>query len=187
MYFLIFCVECNDYDENNTLLPVEDVVDKISNQYETFPNDPALLLCSNISIERFSQIAHQEPCQPQPVELKDGKFPSRKQGQHSRSFHEQHYFKKIATGEFVRRTWLSYSPTEDKVFCIVCKLFGTVDGKSNQLARCGSNDWTHISYKLDTHEASPNHLQSEVRKVMYLSNQRVDIKFLQDSNSKVAE
>lgn len=187
LYFLIFCVECNDYDENNTLLPVEDVVGKISNQYETFPNDPALLLCSNISIERFSQIAHQEPCQPQPVELKDGKFPSRKQGQHSRSFHEQHYFKKIATGEFVRRKWLSYSPTEDKVFCIICKLFGTLDGKSNQLARCGSNDWRHISYKLDTHEASPNHLQSEVRKVMYLSNQRVDIKFLQDSNSKVVE
>jgi len=67
-------------------------VDKISNQYEIFPHAPALLLCSNISIERCSQIAHQEPCQPQPIELKDGKFPSRNQGQYSRSFHDQHYF-----------------------------------------------------------------------------------------------
>lgn len=177
LFCLIFCLACNDYIEDNTLTLVEDL-DKISNQYETFPHDPALLLCSNISIERFSQIAHQEPCQPQPTELKNGIFPLRKQGKHSRSFHEQHYFKKIATGEFVRRKWLSYSPTEDKVYCIVCKQFGTTDGKSNQLARCGSNDWRHISFKLDNHEASPNHLQSEVRKVMYLSNQRVDLKSL---------
>jgi hypothetical protein len=103
------------------------------------------------------------------------------------SNHEQHYFKKIATGEFVRRKWLSYSPTEDKVYCIVCKQFSTTDGKSNQLARNGSNDWRHIFYKLDNHEASPNHLQSEVRKVMYLSNQRVDIKSLQNSNTEVTE
>lgn len=186
LFCLIFCLACNDYIEDNTLTLVEDL-DKISNQYETFPHDPALLLCSNISIERFSQIAHQEPCQPQPTELKNGILPLRKQGKHSRSFHEQHYFKKIATGEFVRRKWLSYSPTEDKVYCIVYKQFGTTDGKSNQLARCGSNDWRHISFKLDNHEASPNHLQSEVRKVMYLSNQRVDLKSLQNSNTKVAE
>lgn len=115
MYCFIFCLACNDYDEDNTPILVENAY-KISNKCETFPHDPALLLCSNISIERFSQMAHQEPCQPKPTELKYGIFPLIKQGNHSRSFHE-HYLKKIATREFVRRKWLSYSPTEDKVYC----------------------------------------------------------------------
>jgi hypothetical protein len=66
LYCLILCLACNDCIEGNTLTLVD--LDKILNQYETFPHDPALLLCSNNSIERFSQIAHQESCQPQPTE-----------------------------------------------------------------------------------------------------------------------
>jgi hypothetical protein len=63
LYCLILCLACN---EDKTLTLVEDL-DKISNQYERFPHDSALLLYSNISIERFSQIVLQEPCQPQPT------------------------------------------------------------------------------------------------------------------------
>lgn len=168
-------------------MSVDDLINKTSLKFEAFPNDPALFLCSNLSIENFSKFAYQEPCQPKPIELKNGKFTSRKQGEHFRSFHEQHYFKKIATGEFVRRKWLSYSPSEDKIYCIVCRLFGTTDAKSHQLAKTGSNDWRHISHKIINHESSPNHLQSEVRKVMYLSNQRVNNTFLQSSNRNVVE
>jgi len=158
----------------------------VSSSFQRFPNDPALILPTN-SNEYFVYFASLHPCQPLPAELKNQEFPKRKQGECIRSFHEQHYSKKIASGDFVVRNWVSYSPSEDKVYCIVCKLFGTTHSKCNQLAKCGSNDWRHIAYKLKVYECSTDHLQSEIRRAMYISNQRVNITTLGLPNSIVAE
>lgn len=128
------------------------------------------------------------PCQPLASEFQEKIFPSRKQGDKLRSFHDGHYFKKLPDNSLVKRTWISYSPSSDKVFCIICKLFGTMTGRKSALASNGINDWKHISSRLASHEPSPDHLQSVIRNSMYVMNQRVDIKSIrQSSNSKIAE
>ncbi|XP_022161052.1 zinc finger MYM-type protein 1-like [Myzus persicae] len=165
--------DCNiELDNNSTAAQYDQVIntetaiiiDSDSNSFQRFPNDPALILSTN-SNEYFAYLASLHPCQPLPAELKNQEFPKRKQV----------------------RNWVSYSPSEDKVYCIVCKLFGTTHSKCNQLAKCGSNDWRHIAYKLKVHECSTDHLQSEIRRAMYISNQRVNITTLGLPNSIVAE
>lgn len=140
-----------------------------------------------MSPELFAQVALQPPCQPAPFDLKNHKFPTKKQGKYTRSFHEGHYFKKIASGQFVKRTWVSYSPSTDRVYCIVCKLFGTTECKSYKLAKSGYDDWKHLACVFKKHEATPDHLQAEIRRAMYINNQRVDLQSFQGLNSKVAE
>jgi len=140
-----------------------------------------------MSPELFAQVALQPPCQPTPFDLKNHKFPTKKQGKYTRSFHEGHYFKKIASGQFVKRTWVSYSPSTDRVYCIVCKLFGTTECKSYKLAKSGYDDWKHLACVFKKHEATPDHLQAEIRRAMYINNQRVDLQSFQGLNSKVAE
>lgn len=137
--------------------------------------------------ELFAQVALQPPCQPAPFDLKNHKFPTKKQGKYTRSFHEGHYFKKIPSGQFVKRIWVSYSPSTDRVYCIVCKLFGTTECKSFKLVKSGYDDWKHLAYVYKKHEATPDHLQAEIRRSMYINNQRVDLQSFQGLNSKVAE
>lgn len=143
--------------------------------------------CTNVSSELFAHYASMEPCQPSKSELTGCQFPTKHQGDRIRSFHEKHYFKEITPGNFVRRNWLSYSPSFDSVFCIVCKLFGLTSSQHDQFTKNGANDWRHISYKIKIHESTPEHLQSEMRRVMYTSQHRADVQFLSTLNSKVAE
>jgi len=73
----------------------------------------------------------------------------------------------------VKRNWLSYSPSTNSIFCIVCKLFGLPNGKHDQFSKLETNDWTHISYKIKAHESAPEHLQSKICRVMYTSQLKV--------------
>ena len=76
----------------------------------------------------------------------------------------------------------------DKVYCIVCKQFIKEDAKSYQLVRFGSDDWSHIiSFKLKSHESNSIHLESEIRRAMFISNQRVVSTTFETSNRIVAE
>lgn len=142
---------------------------------------------SNVSNELFVHYASLEPCQPSKSQLSGSKFPTKQQGDRLRSFHEKYYFKEISPGNFVKRNWLSYSPTTDCIFCIVCKLFGLPNGKQDQFSKLGTNDWRHISFKIKAHESAPEHLQSEIRRVMFTSQLRVDVQLLSVSNSQIAE
>jgi len=151
-----------------------------------FNNDPAMMN-SNVSNELFVHFASLEPCQPSKSQLSGCTFPTRQQGDRLRSFHEKYYFKEISPGHFVKHSWLSYSPSTDRIFCIVCKLFGLPKGRYDQFSKLGTNDWRHISYKIKAHEAAPEHLQSEIRRVMFKSQLRVDVQLLSASNTQVAE
>lgn len=82
----------------------------------------------------------------------------------------------------MKRSWLSYSPSTDCIFCIVCKLFGLPKGKNYQFSKLGTNNWRHISYKIKAHGAAPEHLQSEIRRVMFKSQLRVDVQLLSALN-----
>lgn len=173
--------------DNLNILPEDnlEIVDEL--RQGPFPNDPAMMLCTNISRELFAYYASMEPCQPSKSQLIDCKFPTRQQGDRVRSFHDKYYFKEITPGNFVKRNWLSYSPSSDSVFCIVCKLFGLPSSKHDQFTKHGANDWRHISFKIKIHESTPEHLQSEMRRVMYSSQTRADVQLLSTSNSQVAE
>ncbi|KAL5245911.1 hypothetical protein ACI65C_013319 [Semiaphis heraclei] len=61
------------------------------------------------------------------------------------------------------------------------------DSKSYQLARFGSNDWNHISLKLKSHESNSSHLESEIRRALFVSNQREVSTIFETSNTNVAE
>jgi len=82
---------------------------------------------------------------------------------------------------------VSYSPSTNRVYCIVCKLFGTTECKRYKLAKSGYDDWNHLAYALKNHEATPDHLQAEIRRAMYVNNQRVDLPSFHGLNSKVVE
>lgn len=166
--------------------PQQNVVQIDTLSLEQFPNDPAVMN-SNVSSELFAHFASLEPCQPSKSQLSGCIYPTKQQGDRVRSFHEKYYFKEISPGSFVKRNWLSYSPSTDCVFCIVCKLFGLPNGKHDQFSKHGTNDCRHISYKIKAHESAPEHLQSELRQVMYTSQLRVDVQLLSSSNSQVAE
>ncbi|XP_050064680.1 zinc finger MYM-type protein 1-like [Aphis gossypii] len=123
-------------------------------------NDPALWP-KNLSSELIHHFSLQVPCQPLPSELKDNTFPSstiNSKG-HVRSFHESYYYKKLADGKFVNRTWISYSISLDRYYCYTCKLFGLPRAKQNFLAINGSNDYKNISRNITQHEVSPDHIQ----------------------------
>ncbi|CAI6348022.1 unnamed protein product [Macrosiphum euphorbiae] len=187
----------NTGNANTIVAPIDLVTNSIASyisniveqdvRHFQFPNDPSIVLDSKMSPEQFAYVAALQPCQPKASELKGCIFPTRMQGKWLRSFHEEHYYKKLPNGEFVKRTWISYSPSQDKVYCIVCKQFGKEDAKSHQLARFGSDDWSHISFKLKSHESNSVHLESEIRRAMFVSNQRVVSTIFESSNRNVAE
>ncbi|KAL4126105.1 hypothetical protein QTP88_010334 [Uroleucon formosanum] len=127
------------------------------------------------------------PCQPLASNIPGKSFPKRKQNNIFRSFHDTYYYKMLPDKSTVKRTWVSYSPSIDRVYCIVCKLFGTTNGKTNSLSRERTNDWQHISTRLNEHESSIEHLNSVIRYSMYKNN-RVDVNDLRlTSNTKLAE
>lgn len=128
------------------------------------------------------------PCQPSALELKNKIFPQKKDSQGvMRSFHETYYHRKIEDGKFVKRLWLSYSPSQDRFYCITCKLFGLPKAKKTFLADKGSNDYKNINRTIENHESFPEHLTSEMARVMYEKNVRIDTGMHERVNRKVAE
>jgi hypothetical protein len=75
----------------------------------------------------------------------------------SRSFHESYYHKTIQNVQ-VRRNWLSYSPSQNKLYCVSCKLFGLPKAKKSVLAHKGINSWQNLKRNLETHEQTIEHL-----------------------------
>lgn len=71
----------------------------------------------------------------------------------SRSCTKSFFLRELQNGETVKRTWLCYSVSKGKVYCLVCKLFG---GQGN-LSRGGFNDWKHSKRAFEEHECSVNH------------------------------
>jgi len=105
-----------------------------------------------------------------------------------RSFHENFYHRKIQNGRmFVKRWWLSYSPSQDKFFCISCKLFGLPKAKNSFLAKIGSNDYKNIKRTIDSHESWSEHITSEIARGLYQKNMRIDTGILEAANRQIAE
>lgn len=73
-------------------------------------------------------------------------------GQHR--FLTQTLFKtNLINGQEVKRSYLMYSESSGKLFCIPCQLFGRI----SKLAKEGFDDWKHGSDYLKSHENSSDH------------------------------
>lgn len=150
-----------------------------------WPNDPAQFAKVTISSGILKHAAGLGPCQPTAAELPDGIFPKTK----LRSFSEEYFQMKMPPPDCTRRRreWLSYSPFEDRVYCIVCMLHGMPDAKQDVLVTRGFNDWKHLNRKILIHEMTPEHVHSELNRGMYLAHQRIDIEIVTGHNSIISE
>lgn len=86
----------------------------------------------------------------------------------------------------MKRLWLSYSPSMDRIFCTTCKLFSLKKGKNQNFVQNGSNNWKHLKRTIENHESSPEHLQAEISRGIYTKNQRLDLTLLHSANQQVA-
>jgi hypothetical protein len=126
-----------------------DMFNEVTANFERYPNDPALVNYSQITSEYFAYMISIGPCQPLTSDLPGKLSFKRKQNNIVRSFNDNYYYKVSPDKSTVKRTWVSYSPSVDRVFCIACKLFGTTKGITKALSREGTNDWQHISTRLN--------------------------------------
>ncbi|KAK3929784.1 Zinc finger MYM-type protein 1 [Frankliniella fusca] len=124
------------------------------------PKDPA----SFISLKTFTpsitdKILLAGANQPSAADLKKKEFPRNREG---KTFNPTWYFTKDIEGSPCRRTWLSYSESEDKVYCLDCILFGKPANKTKHPAfsKTGSRLWrNHVFIE---HETSAAHVDAAI-------------------------
>ncbi|XP_060835470.1 uncharacterized protein LOC132918310 [Rhopalosiphum padi] len=121
-------ININNSDSNGS--SIINIHNEVTANFERYPNDPALVNSSEITSEYLSYMISIGPCQPLASNIPGKSFPKRKQNNIFRSFHDTYYYKMLPDKSTVKRTWVSYSPSIDRVHCIVCKLFGTTRGKN---------------------------------------------------------
>lgn len=159
----------------------------LGSEPELFPNDPGKFP-EYISNEMLCYIIQNGPCQPLPWELPSKMFPKTKDVHGKlRCFHQSYYYKLVPNNSPVKRTWLSYSPSLDKVFCISCKLFGLTKAKKLLLANEGSNDWKNLNRNLNIHSHCTEHLQAEISRSLFSKNIRIDLELRHSRHAYISE
>lgn len=83
-----------------------------------------------------------------------------KQVSQKRSCQLTFFYKELQNGEKVKRDWLLYSPSTGKIYCFVCKLFGSTLMPTNPFNSNGFNDWKHGAQAVSFHENSQQHRAS---------------------------
>ncbi|GBM30112.1 Zinc finger MYM-type protein 5 [Araneus ventricosus] len=96
---------------------------------------------------------------PQTIGLNSYKFPYTEDGRH---FSQKWFFKILTNGKKVKRRWLLYSQSKDKMFCFPCLLFSKADKSPFSDFEKGFNDWKHLNPFIHVHETSSTHRHSYV-------------------------
>lgn len=92
----------------------------------------------------------------------------------TRYLNESAFSKILLNGEKQYRSYLNYSTTAGKLYCVPCKLFG---GKS-AFAGTGFNDWKNIANRLVEHENSSEHKECIMVMVHRKNiNKHIDLQF----------
>lgn len=69
------------------------------------------------------------------------------------------FYRRLQNGESVKRSWLCFSTSTGKLYCIACKLFGGATALGGE----GFNDWKHASRSIEVHERSHVHCANIIR------------------------
>jgi hypothetical protein len=92
-----------------------------------------------------------------PKRVQKKKYPVDENG---RRFSNTYFNRTLPNGESVQRRRLLYSESKDLVFCFCCASFKPFS--QSRLAKVGSNDWSHLSTALKSHECSSDQSASYI-------------------------
>jgi len=92
-----------------------------------------------------------------PYQVKDFDFPYSDIDCTKRKFSTFYYTRKLENCEIVKRSWLIYSKTCDRVFWFCCKFFTSYGPQQSLLSTIGTNNWKCLSENLKSHEQSSLH------------------------------
>lgn len=114
------------------------------------------------------------PCQPTAELLPNKEFPSNKFG---RKFHPSWYLRKLGDGSVANRIWLSYSISNDKIYCLDCLLFAR-KGVVQQAPKAawtsvGFNTWSTGHFSIISHESSSVHVHSSLQRKIRQSSLKI--------------
>jgi len=129
-------------------------------------NDPAkLCLLKNPNYELITKILEISPSQPTANSLNKKQFPINKNG---RRFHSEWYKKILPDGKSVEnRNWLSYSITNDHIYCIDCMFFSSSDNQPNTAwTKNGFNAWSRGLNGIERHECTESHIASSMKRLL---------------------
>lgn len=70
---------------------------------------------------------------------------------------DTYFTRTFKNGEICDRSWLLYSPSQNRIFCFCCKLFADCN---STLGNDGFCDWQHASRHLSRHEKSSKHIKN---------------------------
>lgn len=152
---------------------------------DLYPNDSGMF-SEVITNEMLTYFMQYEPCQPLPWEPPTKCFPTSRDNHGVYiKFHESYYYNALPNGSLVKCTWLSYSVSKNKVYCISCKFFGLPKAKKKVLlAQKGTNDWKRLKRNLDNHAHTTEHLQAEISRGLFSKNDRIHLKLLHSNHQK---
>ncbi|XP_060855118.1 zinc finger MYM-type protein 1-like [Metopolophium dirhodum] len=182
--FTVLCVP----DKTDVESPdIYESVNNLQSVSPMFKNDPVLFM--NKSITPGLKLIQLEmgPCQPVATDLPNGKFP-KDESNPPRSFSTS-YYTKLVNGKSEHRSWITYSPSMNRIYCWTCKLFGSIRAQKNSFVTTGCNSWGHLGGlygQIHLHETCKDHLEAELNKIMYINNNRVDIQLMNSNNKHVA-
>lgn len=163
--------------------------DSTVSQDFAFKNDPARIP-NFVPITLQSYFVELGPCQPTSHNLPNKEFPKTFDSNGKfRSLHESYYFQQVENQPPCKRWWLSYSLSENKIFCISCKLFGLPKAKKQNLVSSGSCDLKNILRVIRNHEHFSEHLESEINRNLFTKRLKLDLRveIIHSANRKVAE
>ncbi|CAF4444099.1 unnamed protein product, partial [Didymodactylos carnosus] len=140
-------------------------------------NDPLLFAerCSAQEIDHFLSLG---PCQPENGFI----FPKESE----RSCSCTWFLKNLPDKSREKREWLTYSKTKNKLYCLLCSLFGTPQCH-DLWSRNGFQDWKNGARDIQAHEISKEHRDSELCKLQWRQNTRIDISLTLQKSARIVE
>uniref|UniRef100_A0A2S2PLW4 Zinc finger MYM-type protein 5 n=2 Tax=Schizaphis graminum TaxID=13262 RepID=A0A2S2PLW4_SCHGA len=151
-------IQCNASSSqiNTPIIHIETELEGLKDSTVTLPldNDPAKLCkIKSFTYEMVDKIIEMGLCQPTAKLLPNKEFPSNKFG---RKFHPSWYLRKFGDGSVANRIWLSYSISNDKIYCLDCLLFAG-KGVVQQAPKAawtsiGFNTWSTGHFSIMSHE-----------------------------------
>lgn len=100
----------------------------------------------------------------------------------NRKFKRDWYFREMSDGSKLKRSWLTYSKSVDKAFCIPCIAFSGPRGP-HTWSSTGFDDWHNGGRDIVNHEGSSEHRQSEIAQLQWRRGMTVDRMMNSTSNS----
>eukprot|EP00794_Sanderia_malayensis_P002504 gene2504-2895_t len=160
----------NSNEKSHITFPISQSI-TIDKEKNTF--DPASIVALNLNVEEKVLIARMEPCQPQESLLSTRK---KQMGARQRYCSQQIFYHDRNN----RRKWVSYSLSNDALYCIPCLLFTGASSRgelqpANQghaFARTGFSNRKKQCEAVTKHESSVAHINAKIADALFCKKER---------------